>query len=244
MRFMDGEICPINDQTRIFPATKGMADRGLSSWQRGRCRHRIGLAIHPRRTSIIGRWDDVPLVVTMPIQTISVNRDLDVDSRSSCVANGDLARRNGGPRHGRRHDHPRWTTRNRCRNDVAIMVTVTVQAVAIDGDLDEKASRRCVTDGDLASCDGRRCRRRRWGSWNRRRRRHRIERKLAQRIRAAICWRWDDVVEVITMTAQTVSVDRDLDERSCCGCVTDRDLPWRRSSRGSRTRRRSCDRGR
>ena len=156
MCFMDGEVRPIDDQTRILSTTKGVANRRFSSWQRGGGRRWIGLAIHPRRTPTIRRGDEVALVITMTIQTVTVNRDLDVDSSPGCVTNGDPARRNGCSWHCCRHDNSSWATRNGCRNDVTFVITMTIQTTSIDRDVDEETSRSCVTNSYLASRDGRR----------------------------------------------------------------------------------------
>lgn len=79
-------------------------------------------------------------MVTMTIQTIAIDGDLDVDTSPGRVTDRDLAWWHGRSRDRRRDSDSTRTSTCRCRNDVAFMITVTVQAAAIDGDLDEKAS--------------------------------------------------------------------------------------------------------
>ena len=79
-------------------------------------------------------------MVTMTIQTIAIDGDLDVDTSPGRVTDRDLAWWHGRSWDRRRDSDSTRTSTCRCRNDVTFMITVTVQAAAIDGDLDEKAS--------------------------------------------------------------------------------------------------------
>ena len=98
-----------------------------------------------------------------------------------------------------------------------------------------------MTDRDLSSFG--RCRRRRShgrrSSRDSRRRGHRIECKLAQRVWTAFCWRGNDVVDVITVSVQATAIDGDLNERTCpCG-MANRDFScWNCGSRDTDRRRR------
>lgn len=64
---------------------------------------------------------------------------------------------------------------------------------------------------------------------------------MTQGVRAAICRCRNDVVNVVTMSVEATSINRDLDERSSSGRMTNRDFS--RRSRGARdSDRRRCSR--
>ena len=148
------QITAIDHEPSELAIAKGVTDGDFSAWK-GRRGGRIRLSIDARRTTLVRRGDDVTLVVTMAVQATSIHRDLHVDSGTGRVTDGDLARRHGRPWHRRGYDYSTRAPRRWCRNDVAVMVTVAVQATSIHRDFNIEPSRRRVTDRDLAAIDGR-----------------------------------------------------------------------------------------
>ena len=158
-------------------------------------------------------------MITVTIQTIPINSDLHMETSSGCMTNRDFPRRDRRSWNGRRDNNSFRTSRRRRRNDVALMITVTIQTISINRDLHMETSRRRMADRDLSAL---KCRRRRSTSIGRSCRcGDGVQRKLLDRIRAAVSGRWDDVVNVITMAVETTSINVDLDKCSRSSCVTD-----------------------
>lgn len=187
------------------------------------------MSFHPRRTAVGRCRDDVTLVVTVAVQTISIDRDLHVDPCPGCVTNRDLPWWHSRTRNGGRDGDATRTSTRGSRDDVALVVTVAIQTTAINRDFHEESSRRCVANRNPASLGGIRRRRshRRRRSRQGRSGRHCIDSKLTQRVRTTICRSGDDVVNVVSVTVQTTAIDVDLHEGSCRRCMADRDLARR-----------------
>jgi hypothetical protein len=154
--FVIRQVTAIDHEPSELAIAKGVTDGDFSAWK-GRRGGRIRLSIDARRTTLVRRGDDVTLVVTMAVQATSIHRDLHINSGTGRVTDGDLARRHGRPRHRCGYD---YSTRAPCRwcwNDVAVMVTMAVQATSINGDFDIETRRCRVTNRDLASIDSRSC---------------------------------------------------------------------------------------
>jgi hypothetical protein len=138
-------------------------------------------------------------MTTVTIQTIAIDRDLNMETSRSRMTNRDLAGWNRRSRNGRRDNNSFRTSRRRRRDDVALMTTVTIQTIAIDRDLHMETSRSRMADRDLSTL---KCRRRRRSTSICRSCRcgDSPQGKLSHRIWTPICGGRNDVINVVAVT--------------------------------------------
>ena len=192
------QVTSVDDESSEFPSTKCMANGHLSARQSCR-RRRFGKSINPRRAPALWSRNDVALMIAVTIQTIAIDRDLHMETSRGCVTDGDLARRNRRSRDGGRDNNSLRTTRRGRRNDVALMIAVAIQTIAIDRDLHMKTSRRRMADRDLSTL---KCCRRRRSTPIRRSCRcgDSPQGQLSHRIWTPVCGGRNDVVNVVAVT--------------------------------------------
>lgn len=231
---------------------------GDPPWCGGRC-YGLRLAYGSLSTSVGRRRNEVVLVRAMTIETVCINRDLHVrvGLRTRGMTDADAAWRSG------RGDALRvdclWrTSAKRPRNDVALVVPVTVEPFNVYRDLHVRVGFRAR---GMANADA---------TWN-----SRGGSGLGTSdypCAASACWCRNDVVGMISVTIQSLGINRDLHirvggrtggmtngdstRRACCGgrcgrcnrgrgsgCRSATATPSAAPSAGTRDRERNCSSG-